>query len=248
VLFRSPGAGRGSVNQVAMQSVNTMSGSQGMQVIADETGGKAYINVNDVSVPLREVLDSTDISYTLGFYVDDKALDGKVHDLSVKVAKKPETNGAKVYARKSYLAANPQSAAAQQQRANINDLSADQLDATLIGVMAAAAPDPSKPGIHVVQVRVSAGDLQFERHGDKWTASFDLGLSIETGGRNGGNVSVKTINLPELTSEQLQQALTNGVDINNSVPSPSQSAKLRIVVQDKVGGGAGSVRIPISPK
>jgi hypothetical protein len=216
-------------------------------MIADETGGKAFINVNDVAVPLREVLDFAESTYTLGFYVDDKALDGKVHDLSVKVAKKPETNGAKVYARKNYLAATLQSPALQQQRANITELSGEQLDSTSIGVMAATAPDPSKPGIHVVQVRVSAGDLQFERHGDKWTASFDLGLALEIGGRS-SDVNVKTIKLPEFTDDQLKQAIANGLDINNTVPSPSQPGKLRVVVQDKVSGAAGSVRIPIAPK
>jgi VWFA-related protein len=241
-----PGAGKGSVNQVASQSVNTLGGTQGMQLMAEETGGKAFINVNDVSIPLREILDLADTSYTLGFYVDDKALDGKVHDLSVKVAKKPETNGAKVYTRKSYVAASVQSPTAQ--RANMTELSAEQLDSTLIGVMAATAPDPSKPGIHVVQVRVSGSDLQFERRGDKWTASFDLGLSIETGPRAGSNVSVKTINLPEFTEDQLKQVLTAGLDINNTVPTPPQPAKLRVVVQDKVSGAAGSVRIPIGPK
>jgi VWFA-related protein len=244
-----PSAGKGSVNQVASQSVNALSGTQGMEMIANETGGKAFINVNDVSIPLREILDFAETTYTLGFYVEDKALDGKVHDLSVKVAKKPETNGAKVYTRKNYVAASVQSPAAQQQRPNMTELSAEQLDSTLIGVMAASAPDPSKPGIHFVQVRVSAADLQFERRGDKWTASFDLGLSIETGARGGNsNVSVKTINLPEFTEDQLKQALAAGLDIDNTVPSPSQAAKLRIVVQDKVSGAAGSVRIPIGPK
>jgi activator of HSP90 ATPase len=130
----------------------------------------------------------------------------------------------------------------------MTELSAEQLDSTLIGVMAATAPDPSKPGIHVVQVRVSGSDLQFERRGDKWTASFDLGLSIETGPRAGSNVSVKTINLPEFTEDQLKQVLTAGLDINNTVPTPPQPAKLRVVVQDKVSGAAGSVRIPIGPK
>ncbi|MCU1337971.1 MAG: hypothetical protein JWO19_3552 [Bryobacterales bacterium] len=243
-----PGAGKGSVNVVASQAVNTLSGTQGMQKMAEETGGKAFINVNDVSIPLREVLDFTEATYTLGFYVDDKALDGKVHDLSVKIAKKPETNGAKVYARKGYLAASVQSPAAQQQRATMTELSVEQLDATSIGVMAASAPDPSRPGIHRVQVRVSATDLQFERRGDKWSASFDLGLASETGGRGGnGNVSVKTINL-DLKDDQLKQAFAGGLDIDNTVPSPSQPARLRVVVQDKVSGAAGSVRIPIAPK
>lgn len=237
-----PRAGRGSVNQDVNQSVNTLSGSQGLQVIAEDTGGKAYLNANDVSVPLREALDFAETSYTLGFYVDDKALDGKVHDLSVKIAKKPETNGAKIYARKNYLA-SPM----PQQRASINDVAAEKLDATQIGVMAATAPVPSKPGIHAAQVRVSAADLQFERRGDKWTASFDLGLALETGGRS-TDVSVKTINLPELTEAQLKQAFAGGLDVDNTVPSPPQPGMLRVVVQDKLSGAIGSVRVPIAPK
>ncbi len=241
-----PGAGRGSVNQVANQSLSSLSGTQGMQEIADQTGGKAFLNVNDISIPLHEVLDFSGTAYTLGFYVDDKALDGKVHSLSVKVAKKPETSGAKVYARKSYLAVSATSPVARQERAGMTELDAEQLDATAIGVMAATAPDPSKPGIHAVQVRVTPSDLQFEHRGDKWAASFDLGLSIEVGGHP-SNVNVKTINV-DLTDAQLKQAFAGGLDIVNTVPTPAQPSRLRVVVQDKVSGAAGSVRIPIGPK
>ncbi len=237
-----PRNGRGSVSQEVNQSTDTLSGSQGMQIIADQTGGKAYLNVNDVSVPLREALDFAETSYTLGFYVDDKALDGKVHDLSVKIAKKPETNGAKIYARKNYLA-SPM----PQQRASLNEVASEKLDATQIGVIAATAPDPTRPGVHVAQVRVTASDLQFERRGDKWTASFDLGLAIEAGGHS-SDVSVKTINLPELTEDQLKQAFAGGLDIDNTVPSPPQPGMLRVVVQDKLSGAIGSVRVPIAPK
>jgi hypothetical protein len=104
---------------------------------------------------LREILDFVDPTYTLGFYVDDKTLDGKVHDLNVKLANKPETKNAKAYYRRTYLAATGQSPAIQQLRGTMNELSAEPLDSTSIGVMAVAVPDPSKPGIHVVQVRIS---------------------------------------------------------------------------------------------
>jgi hypothetical protein len=206
--------------------------------------GKAYINVNDVSIPLREILDFVDPTYTLGFYVDDKALDGKVHDLNVKLSNKPETKGAKPYFRRSYLAATSQSPVIQQLHGKMNELSAESLDSTSVGVMAVAVQDPSKPGIHLVQVRVSASDLQFEHRADKWVASFDLGLSIETDGRP-GNVNVKNMN-PSLSDDQLKQALVAGLDIDNTVPSPDQPSKVRVVVLDRSSGAAGSVRVPIS--
>jgi len=56
------------------------------------------------------------VSYALGFYVEEKALDGKLHDVSVKLGTKPELNGASSHYRKRYLALNPESPAFLQQR------------------------------------------------------------------------------------------------------------------------------------
>ncbi len=237
----------GRAGRTSDNTPNTLGGTQGMQVISANTGGKAYYNTNDLAGALREILDTTEIAYTLGFYVNEKSLDNKNHDLTVKLAKKPETSKATLHYRKSYAALNAETLAKQQPPPTVAALAAEALDAAAIGVMAASAPDPSKPGIHAVQVRVDASDLQFEHRGGKWAASFDLGLAVDNGGGGGGNVSVKTINL-DLTDDQLKQALAGGVTINNTVPSPSQPSKLRIVVQDRVSGAAGSVRIAVSPR
>src|SRR5580704_3247332 len=57
-------------------------------------------------------------------------------------------------------------------------------------------------------------------------------------------VSNKTVNL-SFTDEQLQQALRAGLIVDNTIPSPAQPARLRIVVEDKGSGSAGSVRVPL---
>jgi VWFA-related protein len=226
-----------------------LTASDTMQLVANNTGGKAYYNTNDIGPDVRKVIDEAEVTYTLGFYAEDKALDGKTHDLTVKVAKKPDTNNAQLHYRKSYVADNPQSAAGKHPE--MGALIADAFDATSIGVMAASAPDPSKPDTRKVGVRVSLGDLQFEHLAGKWVASFDLGLSMEAD--NGkpdalsNKVSSKTMNL-SLTDAQLKQGLTAGLDVDNSVPAPTQPTHLRVVVQDKSSGVAGSVRIPLSPK
>ena len=51
-----------------------------MESIAHDTGGKSFININDIAGPIREAMDSAEVCYTLGFYVDNKGLDGKKHD------------------------------------------------------------------------------------------------------------------------------------------------------------------------
>jgi VWFA-related protein len=234
--------GRSSASQ-APAAVG-LKASDTMQTIANATGGKAYYYSNDIGPDVRTVLDEAEVTYTLGFYVEDRALDGKTHDLNVKLAKKPETGGAQLHYRKSYVADNLQSAAAKQQRPEMGALITDALDATAIGIMAASAPDPAKPGTHKLQVRVDVGDLQFEHVAGKWVASFDLGLSIEAAHGKQSAMSNKTMNL-SFTDEQLQQGLRAGLIVDNSIPSPAQPARLRVVVQDKGSGSAGSVRVPL---
>jgi VWFA-related protein len=237
-----PGANRSGGSAGTSASIG-QSGMETFDTIGKSTGGASFHNSNDLGGDVRKVLAEAEVTYTLGFYVDEKALDGKSHDLSVKLVKKAETNGATPRYKKSYLATQT----AQQQRPSLGDLIGDPLDATAVGIMAATAPNPAKPGFNAVQVRVGLGDIQFERRADKWVAAVDLGMAIE--GPNGKASSAVTVptNL-SLTDEQLKQGLGAGLIIDSAAPTPTQPSRLRVVVQDKNSGAAGSVRIPISPK
>ncbi len=233
------GANMTALDNTLNQTTSSLSGPEAMERIANQTGGKSYISVNDIATPIREAIDSADVSYTLGFYVDSKGLDGRKHDLSVKLSKKADVSGAKLLYRKSYLAL------AHQEHPQMKDLVADQLDANRIGLMAASVPAPNRPGVDAVQVHVDLKDLQFERRADKWFTSFDLALAIEAGGEPKVSISPNSLNL---TDDQLKHGLVGGVTIDNTVPAPDKPATLRIVVQDRASGEAGSIRIPLPGK
>jgi len=228
-----------TLDDTTTENAGSLAGPESMESIAHQTGGKSFINTNDIAAPIREAIDSADVCYTLGFYVDSKALDGKKHDLSVKLSKKADTSGAKLLYRRDYLAN------ARRQHPEMKELIADRLDANRIGVMAAAAPAPNRPGVDAVQVRVDLKDLQFEKRADKWFTSFDLALAIESGGEPKVSVSPNSLSLSD---DQLRQGLVGGVTIDNTVPAPDKAATLHVVVQDKASGEAGSVRIPLPGK
>src|SRR5262249_9218441 len=124
----------------------------------------------------------------------------------------------------------------------MNELFADDSDATAIGIMAATAPLPNTPGTHAVQLKVTTNDLQFEHKGDKWISSFDLGLALI----GEDKALVRPIALG-FSDEELKKFMEKGIVLDASVPSPSKPTQLRVVVQDKTRGTAGSVRIPIAP-
>ena len=54
-----------------------------MQKLADETGGRAFVNTNDLTGAIRDAVEDSAVTYTLGFYITQNSLDGKFHELKV---------------------------------------------------------------------------------------------------------------------------------------------------------------------
>jgi VWFA-related protein len=75
-------------------------GSQdSLRVLADQTGGRAFVNANDFRRALSHVLDDSGAYYLIG-YVSPHPNDGKFHTIGVRV-KRPQVS---VQARKGYWA------------------------------------------------------------------------------------------------------------------------------------------------
>jgi len=56
-----------------------------MQKLAEETGGRAFVNTNDLTGAIRDAVEDSAVTYTLGIYIDSDSLDGKFHELKVQV-------------------------------------------------------------------------------------------------------------------------------------------------------------------
>jgi VWFA-related protein len=71
-----------------------------LRIIADQTGGMAIVNFNDVSGPLKQMIHETSAYYLLGYTTTETKHDGKFHEIKVSVKRK----GLTVRARKGYWA------------------------------------------------------------------------------------------------------------------------------------------------
>lgn len=56
-----------------------------MEKLAEETGGQAFVNTNDLTAAIRKAVEDSAVTYTLGFYINRDALDGKFHEIKVEV-------------------------------------------------------------------------------------------------------------------------------------------------------------------
>jgi VWFA-related protein len=81
-------------------SWDPMTVSNTMQVLAEQTGGRASANSNDLETAIKSAIDDGAVTYTLGFYLDADSLDGKFHELKVHV----KQHGLEVRTQRGYFA------------------------------------------------------------------------------------------------------------------------------------------------
>ncbi|MFZ3362323.1 MAG: VWA domain-containing protein, partial [Candidatus Acidiferrales bacterium] len=97
--FDSVSGANGHMDNMPGQSDQPI-GITTMQMLADDTGGQAFVNTNDITGAIRKAVEDSAVTYTLGFYIDRDALDGKFHELKVEVKR----SGLTVHYPKGYFA------------------------------------------------------------------------------------------------------------------------------------------------
>ena len=206
--------------------------TQAEETIAASTGGLALYHTNDLSGSIRKAIDDASDTYILGFYPAQKSLDATFHKLTVKVARK----GLDVRHRQDYFAFEEQAPTDQDLRETLNRLIGDSLDATAIGLTAVARPDRE------LALNVNLGDVHLDQGNDRWTGAIEIAFHFEKETK----MSLQTVNL-SLTRDQLLAALKSGLALTKIIPG-GETGDLRVVVQDRATGAAGSVGVRVGSK
>ncbi|HET9530898.1 MAG TPA: VWA domain-containing protein, partial [Blastocatellia bacterium] len=107
-LTVSTGLNAASPNINSLEFSSYMSQSENNQqstlkTLAHETGGEAYVNRNDLSLPLRSILESNSIYYVLAYYGPDDKESKKYRNVTIRVKGHPEYS---VRAPKGYMPAD----------------------------------------------------------------------------------------------------------------------------------------------
>jgi VWFA-related protein len=211
-----------------------------MNIVADGTGGKAFYNLGDISNAIKAAVEDSEITYALGFYPTDVKLDGSYHKLSVEVARK----GVEVRARKGYYASEVKPLSERARHKSIGEILDNPLDATGIGMTAQAEPVRGKPGTYDLVVTFDLSGIHMEREGNRWVASMDFVTYFPAAKKPNGDQQTMKISLSE---QRLRESLTGGYTLHRAWNAPvDRKGDLRLVVQDRATGAAGSVRIHVA--
>jgi VWFA-related protein len=206
-----------------------------MQDLAQETGGRAYANGNDLTGAIRTAINDGEVSYTLGFYPDGNSLDDRFHDLKVRV----KHGGYEVRSPRGYFALKDSPVSDAQHQSAVAEAILSPLESSQIHIDATLERGTDS---FAVAGSVDLHDVQLSA---ALTGTVEVSIvQQDTTGkildqtRNRYNVT--------LTKESYEAHLKSGLVFREKLAPKEGLAMLRILISDLTDGRVGSLIIPYS--
>jgi VWFA-related protein len=207
--------------------------------LASRTGGRAFVNSNDIKGAIQTAVADSALTYTLGFYAENAKLDNSFHTLKVKLTDFPRLN---LRYRRGYLDLNAPPQDERQRRAALADSVYSPMDANGIGLRASLRQTAA--GIEVT-LQVDPKSILLEPNGDHWAGKLDLlFVQKEPHGKQVAGVD-DTLSM-ELSQPNYNRVEQDGLQYRKTIARDSQASELRVVVRDAATGAVGSITAPFT--
>ena len=225
----------------ASQSDNPI-GVETMEKMADDTGGRAFVNTNDLTGAIRKAVEDSAVTYTLGFYIDRGSIDGKFHEIKVETKRK----GLTVRYPKAYFAFEDAATTRNENRDNLVVALRSPIESSTIPVQVRVdRVDEPLPNSLSIIGSIDIHNLQLIQNGGVRKGALDV-VTIEQD--EAGKVlaqSGSTINL-RFADKQYANYLKSGFPFHQYVQPQAGATTLRILVEDPGTAEVGSLIIPLS--
>jgi VWFA-related protein len=211
-----------------------------MREMARETGGKAYIDQNEIKEGVVLALADYPSTYTLGYYPDDKKWDGKYRPIKVKL----DRDGVEVRHRRGYFAIDPGQLKDRKPEQQVAEALTDRVSDTQVTFSAQVKPgDKGKLSVDFL-VDPSTVTVEDASGGAKKLNIVFYASTFSANGKMLGNQST-TIDqsFPAATYQQIQQ---HGILIHMDIDPKPGSNELRLAVQDRRAGTVGTLLAPLN--
>jgi VWFA-related protein len=212
--------------------------------MARETGGRAYINQNEIKLGVERAFQDSAASYTLGYYSENKKYDGKYRQIKVKVKR----DGVEVQNRRGYFAVDPTQVKGYNSDAEVTSALGDAVPSTLVAFSARVVPSANnrtakgKVGVDFLVDASTVSSEDASGGGKKLNVAFYAAV-FSPDGRMVGNRSMKVDQA--FDANTYQQIVQHGLLLHMDLDAQAAGNQLSLAVQDNRTGLVGSIRAPM---
>lgn len=217
-----------------------------MQKMAEDTGGVACRNTNDLSGCVATAMKDGASYYEISYYPENVRWDGSFHAITVKTY----AHGVKLRFRRGYFATDTVGLARQKPIQLLRDACASQLPATSIPITAEAIAPPKsskQPDETRYLVTISASGLSLT----PVTGSLDLNLqaAVCEYDPKGKTFRIYARDISRAVPERADHSW-QAEDVQNIVvfKAKPETQRLRLAVLDAATGVTGALDVPAHPR
>ncbi|MCE5307416.1 MAG: VWA domain-containing protein [Acidobacteriales bacterium] len=211
-----------------------------MKILAERTGGQAFLDSNDLSGAIRAAVEDAQLTYVLSYYPKQERWDGHFQKLQVKVNRQDVT----VRHRGGYLALPDTAVAANDRQAGLMQAATSPLESTGIRLVVATRPDMPSPGRLSVRIMLDVRDIAFTNKDGRWACKIDLAFVQQPTADGKRTTLVKDDLDITLTPEAYAKVVEEGLIVPKELSMASSAYRLKVVVRDANSGAVGSVEMP----
>ncbi len=213
-----------------------------MAELAQDTGGKACKNTNDISGCVMTALKDSSAYYEISFYPANVKWDGRFHKILVKTTRP----GVKLSYRRGYYALDASSLAKQQPPEDrLRQACADLLPSTTIPLTVRTGSSPNLPGLQYV-LTIAASGLSATQDGGAYNLNVRMAdcefAQKTTVFRFHEGAMPKTV-----PAEVFRTWQSKGIVDRIAIMPTEDTQRIRLVVLDVSSGLTGAIDIPVSP-
>ena len=197
-----------------------------LETLAEETGGRAFHHINDLSSAIQEAASDARVSYSLAFSPTADSLDGSYHRLEVTV-RRPDV---KLRYRPGYVAAPDKAVAPSLAEAIANPVA-------LAGIGFTVHLEPVEGG-YKASMTIDPRNITLEPKDGKWTGSLQFLVVV-------GKVEQLTtipLNFSEATFHHVQD---KGLALGARVKTPPGTTGFSLGFRDIPSGMVGTLHVPL---
>jgi VWFA-related protein len=215
------------------------SGFETMETLAARTGGRAFVNSNDLGRAFRRAAADSRATYSLGFQPSHEEWNGAFREIEVTTTRP----GVRLRHRRGYFA-QPRGPGDDWYRAgHLQAATWSPLDATRLGMTVRVSP--SSDGRLILALRLHAPDVMLRPAGDRWRGQLDLWL-VQLGPGDAMLGTVSRVADLSLTPDDNRAVMSaNEIVLMERLTLEDDATLLRILVRDVTSGALGSVSIPL---
>jgi len=237
--------GRAVANRLHVEGVDLQQSQNTMDALAQDTGGKACKNSNDLAGCVTIALKDSASYYEMSFYPQNVNWDGRFHKIVVKTSRP----GVKLSYRRGYYALDGSALAKRQQpEDHLRQACADQLPSTSILLTVQTMPPDqngnSQRGLQYMLL-ISPAGLGSVREGGSYNVNVRVAdcefAQKATVFRFNERPLAKTVSAEVFRSWQ-----STGIPEHVALMPGADTRRIRLVVLDVSSGLTGAIDIPVS--